>query len=68
MIYNPLKLEDTYYQIVGQTKNVGGTYDAIVKWTYLQHSSGDISGLVAWPWYSSGVTNVSLWMPIPWIY
>ncbi|MCD5374903.1 type II secretion system GspH family protein [Candidatus Gracilibacteria bacterium] len=68
IIYDPSELKHTYYQIVGQTKNEAGTYDAIVKGTYLKIGEGDINGLVAAPGYPNGVNNDSIGIASPGIY
>ena len=60
--------DNTFYQIVGQTRNKGGMFDALVKWNYLKIAPSDIDGLVSWTWYASWVTNESIGMPAPWIY
>jgi len=57
-----------FYQIIGQTKNNAGTYDTIVKWTYVKIWTGDIDGLVSAPGYLNGLTWQSINIPSPWIY
>jgi prepilin-type N-terminal cleavage/methylation domain-containing protein len=44
---DPLNSDNTFYQIVGQTKNAAGTYDAVVKGNYIQTANADLNGLVA---------------------
>ncbi|MCD5374904.1 hypothetical protein LR010_00445, partial [Candidatus Gracilibacteria bacterium] len=56
-VSDPSDSDNTFYQVVGQTKNTAGTYDAVVKGNYLQIVSGvDAAGLVD---VGSGTTVIS---------
>jgi prepilin-type N-terminal cleavage/methylation domain-containing protein len=39
--------DNTFYQVVGQTKNAAGLYDAVVKGNYVQIGAATLNGLVA---------------------
>jgi len=67
-IIDPNDTNNIFYQIAGQTKNQAGTYDAIVRWTYLKMSPWDIDGLIVGDWYPNGVTNFSVSMGWNWLY
>lgn len=46
-VSDPSDSDNTFYQVVGQTKNTAGTYDAVVKGNYLQIATTDANGLVS---------------------
>jgi len=55
-VSDPSDSNNTFYQVVGQTKNTAGTYDAVVKGNYLQIATTDANGLVS---VGSGTTAIS---------
>jgi prepilin-type N-terminal cleavage/methylation domain-containing protein len=68
LIYEIAKPDNQFYQIIWQTKNQWGTYEPIVKGSYLKISPWDIDGLVAAPWYPNWINSDSIWIPSPGIY
>jgi len=65
---DPADTRNTFYQIVGQTTNPAGTFDAVVRGNYVQVASTDVVGLVAGTGFTAGVTWNTTGMAAPGIY
>lgn len=60
---NPSDVEDTFYQLAGQTTNAAGTKDAVVKGNYVRVGWATLNGLIAGDGVTLGVTNSTTAMP-----